>query len=178
MQIRYEGILSAVDPVNKSMTLVGVRSFGSEGRRSGQNEVPANESEISEVTFKIEHIKDFKIVEKPNTMLIDPAIISSSNTAKTGDAEEKKDFYSKFPTSEFPKQQSSYHRGGHGNYHRNNNRGNNRGPVGELESNPNPKLKEAMKENFDFASHTLTEEQAQASPTKVAPTSSEEVDPA
>ena len=26
--------------------------------------------------FKIEHIKDFKILEKPNTMLVDPAIIS------------------------------------------------------------------------------------------------------
>jgi protein LSM14 len=86
VQIRYEGILSAVDPVNKSMTLVGVRSFGSEGRRNGQNEIPPNENDISEVTFKIEHIKDFRIVEKPNTMLIDPAIISSSTSAASSTA--------------------------------------------------------------------------------------------
>jgi protein LSM14 len=78
VQIRYEGILSAVDPVNKAMTLVGVRSFGSEGRRNGANEVPATDQDISEVTFKIEHIKDFRIVEKPNTILLDPAIISTS----------------------------------------------------------------------------------------------------
>lgn len=83
-QIRYEGILSAVDPVNKSMTLVGVRSFGSEGRRNGVNEIGATETEMSEVTFKIEHIKDFKIVEKPNTILVDPAIISSSTTTNSG----------------------------------------------------------------------------------------------
>jgi protein LSM14 len=78
VQIRYEGILSAVDPVNKAMTLVGVRSFGSEGRRNGVNEVPVTDQDISEVTFKIEHIKDFRIVEKPNTILLDPAIISTS----------------------------------------------------------------------------------------------------
>ena len=83
MQIRYEGILSAVDPVNKSMTLVGVRSFGSEGRRNGANEVPPTENDIKEVQFKIEHIKDFRIVEKPNTILIDPAIISSSNSTQS-----------------------------------------------------------------------------------------------
>ena len=80
VQIRYEGILSAVDPVNKSMTLVQVKQFGSEGRRNGVNEIPASDTDINEVTFKIEHIKDFRIVEKPNTILVDPAIISSSTT--------------------------------------------------------------------------------------------------
>ena len=58
------------------MTLMNVASFGSEGRRQGNNEIVPSESEISEVVFKIEHIKDFKIMEKPNTMLVDPAIIS------------------------------------------------------------------------------------------------------
>jgi len=72
--------LSAVDPVNKSMTLVDVKQFGSEGRRNGNNEVPPSDNDIKEVQFKIEHIKDFTIVEKPNTILIDPAIISSSHT--------------------------------------------------------------------------------------------------
>lgn len=49
VQVRYEGILSGVDPVNKAMTLVGVRSFGTEGRRNGVNEIAVGENEIAEV---------------------------------------------------------------------------------------------------------------------------------
>jgi len=37
--------------------------------------------EIQEVLFKIEHIKDFKILERPNTILLDPAIVSTSSEA-------------------------------------------------------------------------------------------------
>ena len=75
--VRYEGVLSEVDPINKAMTLVNVKSFGSEGRR-GANEIPPAEGEINEARFKVDHIKDFKIVEKPNPALLDPAIISTS----------------------------------------------------------------------------------------------------
>ncbi len=38
--------------------------------------------------FKIEHIKDFKILEKPNPILIDDAIISTST--QLTNTEEKK----------------------------------------------------------------------------------------
>lgn len=62
------------------MRLINVKSFGSEGRRNGTNEIPAQENEIPEALFKVDHIKDFKIIEKPNTVLLDPAIISTSNT--------------------------------------------------------------------------------------------------
>ena len=69
--------MSEVDPINKAMTLINVKSFGSEGRR-GTNEIPPTEGEIPEARFKVDHIKDFKIVEKPNPTLLDPAIISTS----------------------------------------------------------------------------------------------------
>ena len=44
--VRYEGILSEVDPIKKSMTLINVKSFGTEGRRNGVNEIPIIDSEI------------------------------------------------------------------------------------------------------------------------------------
>jgi hypothetical protein len=67
-----------VDPVAKTMRLKNVRNCGTEGRRDGNNELQASETEIKEVLFKIEHIKDFKILERPNTILLDPAIVSTS----------------------------------------------------------------------------------------------------
>ena len=65
-----------MDPVNKAMTLIKVKSMGTEGRRNGVNEILGNDNEINEVIFKVDLIKDFKIIEKPNTNLVDPAIIS------------------------------------------------------------------------------------------------------
>ena len=78
--MRYEGILTSVDPINKAMTLIKVHSLGTEGRRNGINEILGNDSEINEVTFKVDLIKDFRIIEKPNTNQVDPAIISINNT--------------------------------------------------------------------------------------------------
>lgn len=75
-------MLSEVDPINKAMTLINVKSYGSEGRRNGVNEIPPADTEISEARFKVDHIKDFKIIDKPNPTLLDPAIISSSDKAK------------------------------------------------------------------------------------------------
>jgi protein LSM14 len=80
--VRYEGVLSEVDPVNKAMTLINVKSFGTEGRRNGVNEIAPADAEIQEARFKVDHIKDFRIIEKPNPVLLDPAIISSSNEKK------------------------------------------------------------------------------------------------
>lgn len=80
--MRYEGILSQVDPVNKAMTVIGVRSFGTEGRRNGVNEIQGNDNEIAEIMFKVDLIRDFKILERPNPTLLDPAIISTSNVVK------------------------------------------------------------------------------------------------
>lgn len=44
--VRYEGILSEVDPIVKSMTLINVKSFGTEGRRNGVKEIPSIDNEI------------------------------------------------------------------------------------------------------------------------------------
>ena len=76
--VRYEGILSEVDPIKKAMTLIHVRSFGTEGRRNGVNEINMIGNEIPQVQFKVDQIKDFKIVSKPDLTLLDPAIMSTS----------------------------------------------------------------------------------------------------
>ena len=54
------------------------RNKTSEGRRGGA-EIPAAEGEIAEARFKVDHIKDFKIIEKPNPTLLDQAIISTTS---------------------------------------------------------------------------------------------------
>jgi len=89
-QVRYEGVLSEVDSVNKAMTLINVKSFGTEGRRNGVNEIAQADQEIQEARFKVDHIKDFKIIEKPNPVLLDPAIISSSGQKASDEEEVKK----------------------------------------------------------------------------------------
>ncbi len=65
-QVRYEGTLSEVDPIKKSMTLIKVTSFGTEGRRNGVNEIPLCEGQIEGVAFKVDQIKDFNIISKPD----------------------------------------------------------------------------------------------------------------
>jgi hypothetical protein len=60
--------------------------MGTEGRRGGQNEILGNDNEIEEVTFKVDLIKDFKIIEKPNAQLVDPAIISMGKKPPPSDS--------------------------------------------------------------------------------------------
>ena len=81
-QIRYEGILHQADPITKAMTLMQVKNFGSEGRRGGTQEIDAQDSIIEEVIFKLEFIRDFKIVAPPNPILLDPAIVSATNKSE------------------------------------------------------------------------------------------------
>jgi len=79
-QVRYEGVLTEIeaDQSQKAMTLSNVKSFGTEGRRNGVNEVQAQENEIQIVKFKVDQIIDFKILKKPEEMTPygDPAIIA------------------------------------------------------------------------------------------------------
>ena len=65
-QVRYEGTLIDLDKVQRSMHLQNVKSFGSEGRRNGVGEIPAHENEIGSVIFKVDHIKDFQIIKRPD----------------------------------------------------------------------------------------------------------------
>jgi protein LSM14 len=54
-KIRYEGTLIHIDPIEKSMTLKKVRSFGSEGRRNGINEIPPTpNTEYEVIKFKVD----------------------------------------------------------------------------------------------------------------------------
>ena len=60
------------------MTLVNVKSFGTEGRRNGLKEIPSIDNQILQVQFKVDQIKDFNIISKPDLTQLDPAIISAS----------------------------------------------------------------------------------------------------
>lgn len=71
------------------MKLKDVRSYGTEGRRGGVNEVDPQEQEYPVVIFKVDHIKDFKIIKKPDEVVKpktfveqDPAIISAQTATK------------------------------------------------------------------------------------------------
>ena len=57
--MRYEGTLIEINRTDRSMNLENVRSFGTEGRRDGKNEIQALENTIPSVVFKVDHVKDF-----------------------------------------------------------------------------------------------------------------------
>lgn len=85
-QVRYEGTLIEINRTDRSMNLQNVRSFGTEGRRDGKNEIAAHENTIPSVVFKVDHVKDFQIIKRPEAPAKpkqndieeqDPAIISS-----------------------------------------------------------------------------------------------------
>jgi protein LSM14 len=63
--VRYEGTLVKIDRTARSMHLENVKSFGSEGRRDGSGEIPGSDTVTPSVIFKVDHIKDFKIVKRP-----------------------------------------------------------------------------------------------------------------
>jgi hypothetical protein len=59
------------------MHLKEVRSFGSEGRRGAdQGEIPAHDTVQPTVIFKVDHIKDFKIVKRPPPETPKPAEVT------------------------------------------------------------------------------------------------------
>ena len=65
-QVRYEGTLIEINRTDRSMNLQNVRSFGTEGRRDGKNEIQAHENTIPSVVFKVDHVKDFQIIKRPD----------------------------------------------------------------------------------------------------------------
>ena len=60
-----------------------MKSFGSEGRRGEGNEISASDNIIESVIFKIDHILDFNIIQRPvdsevvpkKDIEVDPAIV-------------------------------------------------------------------------------------------------------
>ena len=66
--IRYEGILVSIDSKTKVLTLKNVRSFGTEGRNNGTNEIPApaeSDNSYEFIKFKVELIRSLNILTKP-----------------------------------------------------------------------------------------------------------------
>ena len=65
--------------------------MGTEGRRNGQNELPADEKVLGNVKFRVDLIKTFKIVDPPEEEAepkedepeMDPAIVQSETTETT-----------------------------------------------------------------------------------------------
>lgn len=73
------------------MSLKDVKNMGTEGRRNGVNELPASENILGMVKFRVDLVKTFKIIEKPQEEKqdtpeeegdVDPAIISSTEPEK------------------------------------------------------------------------------------------------
>ena len=61
--VRYEGVLFEVDKVNKTMSLKQVKNMGTEGRRNGVNELQPDGKVLGTVKFRVDLIKNFKIIE-------------------------------------------------------------------------------------------------------------------
>ena len=80
--IRYEGVLIQINTQDKRLLLQNVKSFGTEGRNNGINEVPTPSPDdpnnlYSYVEFQIPMIKELYLAEKPGPVPSDPAIVSA-----------------------------------------------------------------------------------------------------
>jgi len=62
--IRYEGILYHINPQDQNITLCNVRSFGTEGRRPGDEIAPSLQI-TPYICFRGTDIKDLKVLESP-----------------------------------------------------------------------------------------------------------------
>ena len=96
---RYEGILTEVDKVKKTMSLKNVKGFGTEGRRNGVNEIPPNDSVLGTVKFRVDLVKTFEIIDKPTEETeeeaVDPAIVSQDQKEESKEKSNKRDDWTK-----------------------------------------------------------------------------------
>ena len=80
--IRYEGILTAVDTAAATVSLQNVRFFGTEGRNPNGTEIPGSDAVYPLIVFSGTDIKDLKVkTEDPLPILSDPAIVSATPPA-------------------------------------------------------------------------------------------------
>ena len=77
-EIRYEGYLNFINAKENTVGLKNVRMHGTEGRKGGNNEIPANNGLYEYIVFRGADIKDLTVYED---QLPDPAIISAQPAA-------------------------------------------------------------------------------------------------
>ena len=65
-EIKYVGVLDSIDTQQSTVTLAQVRSFGTEGRRSGSmEEVPPSREVFDYIVFRGSDIKDLQVQTAP-----------------------------------------------------------------------------------------------------------------
>jgi protein LSM14 len=82
--IRYVGTLHEINSEKSTVSLKQVRSYGTEGRRNGLDEIPPSEGVYEFIVFRGSDVKDLKIADNPPAPppqarpFQDPAIIQVS----------------------------------------------------------------------------------------------------
>jgi protein LSM14 len=80
----YVGTLVEINSEASTVSLDNVRSFGTEGRKGGENEYPPSDVVYEQIVFRGSDVKDLRIEEPakdkapPPAMPQDPAIIGVS----------------------------------------------------------------------------------------------------
>ncbi|KAJ3219234.1 hypothetical protein HK099_004767 [Clydaea vesicula] len=79
--IRYVGVLHSINQAESTVSLGQVKSHGTEGRRSGLDEIPANDKIFEYIVFRGSDIKDLHVVTAPvqaqSQVPNDPAILTT-----------------------------------------------------------------------------------------------------
>ncbi|OCL07831.1 hypothetical protein AOQ84DRAFT_431984 [Glonium stellatum] len=84
--IRYVGTLHEINSENSTVALENVTSFGTEGRRNGEDEIPASDNIYEYIVFRGSDVKDLRIEDPPKEtkpappppMPNDPAILGAA----------------------------------------------------------------------------------------------------
>jgi protein LSM14 len=81
-QIRYEGVLAAVNQAESTVSLQNVQMLGTEGRRgaAGEQEILPNNQVYSFIEFRASDILELQVIEEALPPFQDPAIISRGDT--------------------------------------------------------------------------------------------------
>jgi len=87
---RYVGTLVEINSEQSTVALEDVRSFGTEGRRSGEDEIPPSAAPYEYIIFRGSDVKDLRIEEAPKEtkpapppVPNDPAILGVSNNPRS-----------------------------------------------------------------------------------------------
>jgi protein LSM14 len=86
LRCRYVGTLHEINSENSTVALENVTSFGTEGRRNGEDEIPASDNIYEYIVFRGSDVKDLRIEEPaketkpppPPAIPNDPAILGVS----------------------------------------------------------------------------------------------------